>query len=478
VIDSEAIARATPPRRSDTIDSIAILWAQYGPYHFPRASALRQLAAPVQVHAMELASRTIDYAWRRTPGFTGLMTLCPDSVVEELSFRAAFLRTRQELKRLGVRVCFLPSYAPKTSLAALLAAKSLGVKALMMNESHGGTARASGVAAFVKRRLIALFDAALVGGTPHKRYFASMGLPAERIFTGYDAVDNEYFARKAQEIRCQWSVVSGQYDLPEHYFLSLGRFVAKKNLDTLIRAYALFLESHLPSHISDLQIPHLVMVGSGEEEPALRALCTELQLPIYDHAKGDHGPRTTDHRPQTTDHAARSAFRNPQSAIRNPGVHFYGFRQIDQNPVFYAFADAFILPSLYEEWGLVVNEAMASGLPVAVSETAGCAEDLLETGCPAGASPEDRMRIEQSGLALKVRRNGFLFNPRSAEELSRALLVFESSANLRALMGAESRRIVERFSCENFARNAMRAVEAALGKGARVLPAAAAMKLG
>jgi glycosyltransferase involved in cell wall biosynthesis len=88
------------------------------------------------------------------------------------------------------------------------------------------------------------------------------------------------------------------------------------------------------------------------------------------------------------------------------------------------------------------------------------------------------MRIEQSGLALKVRRNGFLFNPRSAEELSRALLVFESSANLRALMGAESRRIVERFSCENFARNAMRAVEAALGKGARVLPAAAAMKLG
>jgi glycosyltransferase involved in cell wall biosynthesis len=427
--------------------------------------ALQRLFGADRAHAIEIANQTGDYAWIRTASGMNVHTLCRNAVAERTGFASVFIKTRRKLAELQIEACFLPSYSPKQSLAAVLAAKSLRIKAVMMNESHAGTARASGVAAVVKRRLIGLFDAALVGGTPHKRYFASMGMPAERIFTGYDAVDNEYFIRKAQEIRCQWSVVRGQYDLPEHYFLSLGRFVAKKNLATLIRAYALFLESHLPSPISDLQIPHLVMVGSGEEEPALRSLCTELQLPIYDHAKGDHRPRTTDHRPQTTDHAARSAFRNPQSAIRNPGVHFYGFRQIDENPVFYASADAFILPSLYEEWGLVVNEAMASGLPVAVSETAGCAEDLLETGCPAGASPEDRMRIEQSGLALRVRQNGFLFDPRSAEELSRTLLVLEGSAGLRSLMGAESRLIVERFSCENFARNALLALDAALGAG-------------
>ena len=142
--------------------------------------------------------------------------------------------------------------------------------------------------------------------------------------------------------------------------MSLGRFVAKKNLATLIQAFRKFLDSN-----PDCQT-HLVMVGSGEEESKLRSLCQELRLPIYEKTSATIG--------------------NRQSAIGNelPGVHFYGFRQIDENPVFYALADAFILPSLYEEWGLVVNEAMASGLPVVVSETAGCVEDLLETGRQTG----------------------------------------------------------------------------------------------
>jgi glycosyltransferase involved in cell wall biosynthesis len=203
------------------------------------------------------------------------------------------------------------------------------------------------------------------------------------------------------------------------------------------------------------------MVGSGEEEPKLGALYGELQLPIYDHSD----PKS---------------FRTPHSALRThdaPGVHFYGFRQIDENPVFYALADAFILPSLWEEWGLVVNEAMASGLPVAVSETAGCAEDLLEPGCPAGASSQDREQIQRSGLGNKLRLNGFVFSPNSAQELSLVLVMLEESGNLRAMMGAESRRIVEKFSCENFARSALRAISAAQGESIGARPATEPVKL-
>ncbi len=57
---------------------------------------------------------------------------------------------------------------------------------------------------------------ARIGGTPHKRYFAGLGLPEDKIFTGYDAVDNEYFALRAEEIRAaqkQETGVSGQYQL-------------------------------------------------------------------------------------------------------------------------------------------------------------------------------------------------------------------------------------------------------------------------
>jgi glycosyltransferase involved in cell wall biosynthesis len=101
---------------------------------------------------------------------------------------------------------------------------------------------------------------------------------------------------------------------------------------------------------------------------------------------------------------------------------------------------------------------------VVVSETAGCAEDLLEPGELLESYPPETMtRVKQAGLSEKLRLNGFVFDPRSSEELSRVLLILEASPGLRSVMGQASRRIVEKFSCENFARNALRAAQAALG---------------
>jgi len=225
----------------------------------------------------------------------------------------------------------------------------------------------------------------------------------------------------------------------------LGRFVAKKNLEVLIRAY------HQFRCVQSLTAAHLVMVGSGEEEPNLRSLCQELHLPIYDKP------------------APKVDYRNSKFENGPPGVHFYGFRQIEENPVFYGLADAFILPSLWEEWGLVVNEAMASGLPVVVSATAGCAEDLLECGRPelhgwdgigAGHSFAEMSR--------NLRRNGFLFDPHSVDELAEILSLLESQTALRRALGTASREIVGKFSCEKFAENALHAAQVALGTGVKV----------
>ncbi len=424
--------------------ALAVVWAQYGPYHFARTRALAKLLAPATVYAVELANRTRDYEWQRSATGLNLITLCPDDVAEQLSFTTVFTRARREFARLGVDTCFLPSYSPKQSLAALLAAKSLGLKTVMMNETHAGTARAAGPGTWVKQRLLGLFEAALVGGMPQKRYFASMGMPEEKIFTGYDAVDNNSFTRGAGEAMTQAANLRSRLALPEHYFLSLGRFVAKKNLGTLIQAYKGCLEA------SRLGQTHLVLVGSGEEEAKLRALCSSLRLPVYNKTPAD--------------------VKNPKSNGHDeePGVHFYGFRQMEENAVFYALADAFILPSLREEWGLVVNEAMACGLPVIVSQTAGCAEDLLEPGCPL---PKDEADTKPGGvgqlerLNRLVRANGFVFDPASSGELSSVLLAMESMPAVRAAMGRESRRIVEKFSCANFAQNALKAASAARGEG-------------
>jgi glycosyltransferase involved in cell wall biosynthesis len=382
---------------------------------------------------MELSNLTSSYEWKRFSEGIDLLTIFPGRRTEGLRFHEVLRRMRHALMETRVQVCLLPSYAPQSSMAALLAAKSLGLATVMMNDSHAGTSRARGPVALLKRCLVRLFDSALVAGQPQKRYFESMGLQKEKIFIGYDAVDNDHFARQAARVRECGSEFRVHYGLPEHYFLSLGRFVEKKNLLTLVRAYKQFLDA------SQSKQTHLVLVGSGKEEHKLRALCSELALQVCDHSN------------------------NVSRQFVAPCVHFYGFRQIDENPIFYALAEAFVLPSLHEEWGLVVNEAMASGLPVVVSETAGCAEDLIEESFPTGLRPEHQVQIEGAGLKRRLRSNGFVFDPRSAAELSRVLLLLEKAGGLRQLMGVESQRIVGKFSCENFARNALKAVEVACG---------------
>src|ERR1700743_3046309 len=103
--------------------NIAIVWAQYGPYHFARMSALKKLAS-AQVRGIQVAHQTSFYAWNRPQGAAELMTLCPGSVFETVSFSKVFSRARSAFKELSLDVCILPGYAPKQVLATLLAAKS------------------------------------------------------------------------------------------------------------------------------------------------------------------------------------------------------------------------------------------------------------------------------------------------------------------------------------------------------------------
>jgi glycosyltransferase involved in cell wall biosynthesis len=279
----------------------------------------------------------------------------------------------------------------------------------MMNESHAGTEQSGVAGRWVKRALLRLFDAALVGGEPHRRHFAALGMAAGRLFTGYDAVDNDYFQNSAAAARANEVQTRRELPLPGRYLLNLGRMVRKKNLGVLVRAFATAKKNGLNADV------RLVLVGSGEEEFLLKALCEQLELSWQE--------------------VFGSAGEAPAAEVL-----FYGFRQIDQNPSFYALADCFVLPSLFEEWGLVVNEAMACGLPVLVSNTVGCAEDLVVEG-----------------------QNGFTFDPDSENELAQRLVEVCTDSEKRCSMGKESARIIEKWGCDEFAKNAILAARTALG---------------
>lgn len=202
--------------------TLAVCFGQFGPYHHARVAALQRAAAEqgVRVVPVQIAAATTTYAWKSEhgagsrergdgpggvaapPQAEDLKTLC-EGVEEAVSPLEVFLKARKLFREEKVDVAFLPSYSPARYFALFAAAKSLGIRTVMMNESHAGTEQATGWKRWIKRQIVKQFDAALVGGEPHKRHFASLGIPADKIFTGYDAVDNDFFASHADEIRAE-----------------------------------------------------------------------------------------------------------------------------------------------------------------------------------------------------------------------------------------------------------------------------------
>ena len=118
-------------------------------------------------------------------------------------------------------------------------------------------------------------------------------------------------------------------------------------------------------------------------------------------------------------------------------VHLPGFKQYDQLPVYYALAKAFVHASTTEQWGLVVNEAIASGLPVIVSNRCGCVPELVQD-------------------------NGFTFEPTDGHELASRLLQMASlSDDERRSLGDASYRIAAKLAPEQFGKGLEQAAQLA-----------------
>ncbi|MEI8287859.1 MAG: glycosyltransferase [Verrucomicrobiota bacterium] len=235
------------------------------------------------------------------------------------------------------------------------------------------------------------------------------------------------------------------------YFLASARFVEKKNLPRLIAAYARYrtlcearsreqgTNAKSESQKSEFQV-------SGFSSPP----SANCQLP-----SSDLRPPTSDlwslvllgDGPLRSDLCHRISDLRLQSFVLLPG-----FKQYHELPAYYAAAGAFIHASTTEQWGLVVNEAMASGLPVLVSNRCGCARDLVQDGV-----------------------NGFTFDPYNVEQLAELMFQVSSSrspgSDLRPLtsdlsqMGAASARLISAWGPDRFASGLKAAAECALRIG-------------
>jgi 1,2-diacylglycerol 3-alpha-glucosyltransferase len=227
---------------------------------------------------------------------------------------------------------------------------------------------------FIKRKIYSSVDAILCPAPAWNQTFNFFGFRNDQIFYGVNVIDNNFWN---ENVPCK------PYNLPEDYILCVGRQVIKKNGLFLLKAYREYAESNPDPKA-------LVLVGDGPRRPVLKSFVEE-------------------------------------AALRK--VYFLPFSSQEQLRQYYQNASYFILPSRYgETWGLAVNEAMASGLPVLVSNEAGCASTLLVQG-----------------------RNGYTFSPERVEELSGLLsLMHKKSRAELAGMGQASVKIIDSWGLERF----------------------------
>jgi len=374
---------------------IAIVSALFSRYHLVRLEALRKCIGvnALGIEVVDGAGSTKIPGWRAQGKKGEVATLFENTDYMDVSNKNMVCRMNEVLQEYAPDVVAVPGWSDKASLAAILWCVKTRIPFIIMSDSLKNE-NYSKTKENIKKKIIRLSSSGFVAGTPHVEYFTQLGMVRDCVFVGYDVIDNDYFKSGAD--RVSYSEEKTRLGLPHKFFLSVSRFIAEKNIPGLLRGYSRYREM-----VSEENAWRFVLIGNGELEQEIVKTCEELALTEY--------------------------------------VDLMGFRSYNELPECYGLAEVFILASTSETWGLVVNEAMASGLPILVSERCGCAPDLVEKG-----------------------RNGYTFDPHNVEELAALMVKISSEECDRKAMGEASRKIISRWTPDTFAKGLMDAAEVAL----------------
>lgn len=235
-------------------------------------------------------------------------------------------------------------------LSALMYAKIHKVEYILWVESTLQDNRMkSSLKSYFKKKLIEQADRFVVPGTASKTYLTSFDVPERLIWVAPNSIDNHHFSTVAVHGSLESVSV-------ETVMVCVSRLVEHKGVMDLLQAVY-----RLQNHSIELHI-----IGSGPDTALLKTFIDMHQM---------------------------------------KNVTLHGFLQQDELPRMLGRADIFVLPTRSDPWGLVVNEAMSTGLPVIVSDKAGCEKDMVIDGY-----------------------NGFRFKAGNIESLMRAIQRYVESS--------------------------------------------------
>ena len=238
----------------------------------------------------------------------------------------------------GFDVLWVHGYGTVNQMHGILAAKALGIPVLVRSDSQLKDRPRGGAKLAAKKVFFALLrhlvDGVLVSGTLNRDYWRHyMGEDFPLFMLPY-AVDNTWFERQsaAAALTRGELLAELQMEAGRPVILFASKLQTRKLCSDLVEAYA---------RLEGAEQPYLLIVGDGEERGALERQVEALGL---------------------------------------SGVRFCGFRNQSEMPRFLELATVFVLPARHEPWGLIVNEAMAAGRAVIVTDDVGCQPDLVTDG--------------------------------------------------------------------------------------------------
>jgi glycosyltransferase involved in cell wall biosynthesis len=300
------------------------------------------------VVGIEIADRSREYDWRPKGAERAFLkeTLFPGQGYEDVGAFAQYRRLVARCVALRARHVLLCHYERAESFCVAVTLRLLGRRVYTMFDSKFDDKPRSAWRELFKKLFLLPYCGALVSSSRSRAYLKFLGYSDHWIAEGYDTVS---IARVRALAGAE--PAPGGVPFASRHFTVVARFVPKKNLGLAIKAYALY-RAKSSSNRRDL-----VICGSGPLGAELEAKARGID-----------------------------------------GIRFMGFLQEDGIAQTLANSLALILPSVEEQWGLVVNEALAMGAPVLAADNVG-ARDLL----------------------VRTAVDGYVFEPDNAEGLARLM---------------------------------------------------------
>lgn len=336
---------------------IAFIWGQFGPYHMDRCeSVVKAFGKTIEVVGIEVASKSDVYAWDPSGAGEGFrkITLFPGQSYADRGRWSRFWGLLKGVFISGARHIFVCHIDQIEYFAVALVMRLMGRRLYAMSESKFDDLQRSAWREVAKKLFYLPYHGVLVGGARTAQYMRFLGFDEGAIATGYDTVGLDRVRRFAG-----MPPAPGGVPFAERHFTVIARMVEKKNLGLVIDAYRHYRDQ------AGAGARDLVFYGSGPLETELRTQAQGIE-----------------------------------------GLHFAGFVQAEDVARGLAATLALILPSLEEQWGLVVNEALALGVPALVTDQVGSRDSLVRTGI-----------------------NGYIFEPDNSAGLARLMQLVAGNEN-------------------------------------------------